>query len=49
MDLKEVFNKKAVQILLNHILIKYKIDIKDKKPSFKLLYNLLKNKLAVLH
>ena len=47
-DLKKVFSKKAAQILFNPILVKHKIDIEDKKPLFKLLYNLLKNELAVL-
>ena len=47
-DLKEVSSKETIQILFNPILVKYKIDIGDKKPLFKPLYNLLKNKLAVL-
>jgi len=47
-DLEEVSNKEAVQTLLNPILVKYKIDIGDKQPPFKLLYNLLKNELAIL-
>ena len=48
-DLKEVSNKEAIQTLLNPILVKYKIDIGDKQPPFKPLYNLLENKLAVLY
>ena len=48
-DLKEVFSKKAAQTLLNPILVKYEIDIRDKKPLFRPLYNLLKNKLVVLY
>ena len=48
-DLKDVSNKKATHTLLNPILVKYKIDIRDKEPPFRLLYNLLENKLAVLH
>ena len=40
--------KKATQTLPNFILIKYKINTKDKQPPFRLLYNLLKNKLVVL-
>jgi len=34
--------------LPNPILVEHKIDIGDKKPPFRPLYNLLKNKLAVL-
>ena len=48
MDLEDIFNKKAVQTLFNFILVKYKINIKNKQPLFGLLYNLLKNELAVL-
>ena len=48
-DLKEVFSKEATQILPNPILVKYKIDIGNKKPPFKPLYNLLKNELIVLY
>ena len=48
-DLKEVSSKETIQILFNPILVKYKIDIGDKEPSFKPLYNLLKNELAVLY
>ena len=47
-DLEDVFNKEATQTLPNPILVKYKIDIGDKQPPFRLLYNLLKNKLVVL-
>jgi len=46
-DLKNITNKEAAYTLLNPILVEYKIDIGDKKP-LGLLYNLLKNKLAVL-
>ena len=49
MDLEEVFNKEAIQILPNSILVKYKIDIGDKQPPFRPLYNLLENKLAILY
>jgi len=47
-DLKDIANKEAAHTLLNPILVEHKIDIGDKKPPFKLLYNLLENKLAVL-
>ena len=47
-DLKDITNKEAVHTLPNPILIEYKIDIGDNKPPFRLLYNLLKNELAVL-
>ena len=47
-DLEEVFSKEAVQTLFNPILVKHEIDIGDKEPLFRLLYNLLENKLAVL-
>jgi len=48
MDLKDVANKEAAYTLPNPMLVKYKIDIRDKEPPFKLLYNLLENKLVVL-
>ena len=48
-DLEEVFNKEAAQTLPNPILVKYKIDTGDKQPPFGPLYNLLKNKLAILY
>ena len=48
-DLEDVSNKEAIQTLLNLILVKHKIDIGDKQPPFKLLYNLLENELAVLY
>ena len=35
--------------IINLILVKYKIYIRDKQPPFRLLYNLLENKLAVLY
>ena len=47
-DLEEVSNKEAAQTLPNPMLVKYKIDIGDKQPPFRLLYNLLENKLAIL-
>jgi len=47
-DLKDVADKEAAHTLLNPILVEHKIDIGDKEPSFKPLYNLLENKLAVL-
>jgi len=47
-NLENISSKEAAHTLPNSILIKYKIDIKDKKPPFGPLYNLLKNKLAVL-
>ena len=47
-DLEEVSSKEATQTLPNPILVKYKIDIGDKQPPFRLLYNLLENKLVVL-
>ncbi len=47
-DLEEVSNKEAVQTLPNPILVKYKIDIGDKQPPFRPLYNLLENELAIL-
>jgi len=31
------------------MLVKHKINIGDKQPPFRLLYNLLENELAVLH
>jgi len=37
-----------VYTLPNSILVEYKINIEDKEPLFRPLYNLLKNKLAVL-
>ena len=48
-DLEDIFSKEAAQTLLNPILVKHKIDIGDKQPPFRLLYNLLENKLAVLY
>ena len=47
-DLKNITNKEAAHTLPNPMLVEYKIDIEDKKPPFKPLYNLLENKLAVL-
>jgi len=47
-DLKDVANKEAAHTLLNPILVEHKIDTGDKEPSFRLLYNLLENKLVVL-
>ena len=41
-DLKDVANKETVYTLPNHILVEYKIDIGDKEPPFRPLYNLLK-------
>jgi len=49
MDLKNIANKEAAHTLSNPILVEHKIDIGDKEPSFRPLYNLLENKLAVLH
>jgi len=49
MDLKDVANKEAAHTLPNPILVEHKIDTGDKKPPFRPLYNLLKNKLAVLY
>ena len=48
-DLKDIVNKEAAHTLLNPILVEHKIDIGDKEPPFRLLYNLSENKLAVLH
>ena len=48
-NLKDVTNKEAAHTLPNPILVEYKIDIGDKEPPFRLLYNLLENELAVLH
>ena len=47
-DLKNVTNKEAAHTLPNPILVEHKIDIGDKEPPFRLLYNLLEYKLAVL-
>ena len=47
-DLKDIANKEATHTLLNPMLVKYKIDIGDKKSPFGPLYNLLENKLVVL-
>ena len=47
-DLKDVANKEAAHTLPNPMLVEHKIDTGDKKPPFRPLYNLLKNKLAVL-
>ena len=47
-DLEEVSSKEAAQTLSNPILVKHKIDIGDKQPPFRPLYNLLENELAVL-
>jgi len=49
MDLKDVTNKEAAHTLPDPILVEHEIDIGDKEPSFRLLYNLSENKLAVLH
>ena len=46
-DLKDVADKEAAHTLPNPILVEHKIDTRDKKPSFRLLYNLLENELAV--
>ena len=48
-DLKDVANKEAAHTLPNPILVEHIIDIGDKEPPFGLLYNLLENKLVVLH
>jgi len=48
MDLKDIANKEAAHTLLNPMLVEYKIDIGDKEPSFRPLYNLSENELAVL-
>ena len=48
MDLEDVFNKEAIYILLNPILVKYEIDIGDKQPPFRLIYSLLENELVIL-
>ena len=48
-DLEEVSNKEAAQTLPNPILVKHKIDIGDKEPPFRPLYNLLENELVVLY
>jgi len=47
-DLKNITNKEAVYTLPNPILVEHEIDIGDKKPPFRPLYNLSENKLAVL-
>jgi len=47
-DLKDVANKEAAHTLPNSMLVEYKIDIGDKEPPFRPLYNLLENELAVL-
>ena len=47
-DLKDIANKEAAHTLLNPMLVEHKIDTRDKKPPFRLLYNLLENELAVL-
>jgi len=47
-DLKDITDKEAAHTLPNPMLVEYKIDIGDKEPPFGPLYNLLKNKLAVL-
>jgi len=47
-DLKNIANKEAAHTLPNPILVEHKIDIGDKEPPFRPLYNLLENKLAVL-
>jgi len=48
-NLKDVADKEATHTLPNPILVEYKIDIGDKEPPFRLLYNLLENELAVLY
>jgi len=47
-DLKDIADKKAAHTLPNLILVEHKIDIGDKEPPFRPLYNLLENELAVL-
>jgi len=47
-DLKDIANKEAAHTLSNPMLVEYKIDIEDKEPPFRPLYNLLENKLVVL-
>jgi len=47
-DLKDITNKEAAHTLPNPMLVEYKIDIEDKKPPFRPLYNLLENEMAVL-
>jgi len=47
-DLKDVANKEATHTLPNPILVEHEIDIGDKEPPFRPLYNLLENELAVL-
>ena len=47
-DLKDIANKEATHTLPNPILVEHEINIGDKKPSFRPLYNLLENELAVL-
>ncbi len=47
-DLVDVFDKEVVYILPNFMLVKHKIDIKDKQPLFRLIYSLSKNELAIL-
>ena len=49
MDLEKVSNKEAIQILPNPILVKHEIDIGDKQPPFRPLYNLLENELVILY
>ena len=48
MDLKDIANKEAAHTLPNPMLVEHKIDIGDKEPPFRLLYNLSENELAVL-
>ena len=47
-DLKDIANKEAAHTLPNPMLVEHEIDIGDKEPPFRPLYNLLENKLAVL-
>jgi len=48
-DLKDIANKEAAHTLPNPMLVEHEIDIGDKEPSFRPLYNLLENELVVLH
>jgi len=48
-NLKDIANKEAAHTLPNPMLVEHEIDIGDKKPPFRLLYNLLENELVVLH
>jgi len=48
-DLKDIVNKEAAHTLPNPILVEHEIDIGDKEPFFRPLYNLLENELAILY